>query len=126
MKKEFDWQPYKEKHYESRFTKFYEGYWMLEKFGYDIRKAHYSSLILTNQMSREEAIEKLKEKPYSNEEIENEFRFIAEKLDFEVDELKELFRGKNKSFKDYKHSNNIIDLGVKISTFLGLEKKLFR
>ena len=126
LKKEFDWQPYKEKHYESRFTKFYEGYWMLEKFGYDIRKAHYSSLILTNQITREEALEKLKKKPYSKEEIENEFRFIAEKLDFEVDELKELFRGKNKSFKDYKHSNNFIDLGVKISTFLGLEKKLFR
>lgn len=126
LKKEFDWQPYKEKHYESRFTKFYEGYWMLEKFGYDIRKAHYSSLILTNQMSREEALEKLKEKPYSKEEIENEFRFIAEKLDFEVHELKELFIGKNKSFKDYKHSNNFIDLGVKISTFLGMEKKLFR
>ena len=126
LKKEFDWQPYKEKHYESRFTKFYEGYWMLEKFGYDIRKAHYSSLILTNQMSREEALQKLKEKPYSEEEIENEFRFIAEKLDFEVYELKELFKGKNKSFKDYKHSNNLIDLGVKLSTFLGLEKKLFR
>ena len=126
LKKEFDWQPYKEKHYESRFTKFYEGYWMLEKFRYDIRKAHYSSLILTNQMSREEALQKLKEKPYSEEEIENEFRFIAEKLDFEVYELKELFKGKNKSFKDYKHSNNLIDLGVKLSTFLGLEKKLFR
>ncbi len=126
LKKGFDWQPYKEKHYESRFTKFYEGYWMLEKFGYDIRKAHYSSLILTNQMSREEALQKLKEKPYSEEEIENEFRFIAEKLDFEVYELKELFKGKNKSFKDYKHSNNLIDLGVKLSTFLGLEKKLFR
>ena len=126
LKKEFDWIPYKEKHYESRFTKFYEGYWMLEKFGFDIRKAHYSSLILTDQMKREEALIRLEERPYDSNEIENEFRFVAEKLDFEVKELKEIFKSENKSYKSYKNSNSFIDLGVKISTFLGLEKKLFR
>ena len=126
LKKEFNWQPYKEKHYESRFTKFYEGYWMLEKFGYDIRKAHYSSLILTDQMKRKDALKKIKQKPYDKDEIENEFRFIAEKLDFETHELKNIFESKNKSYKDYKNSNFLIDLGVKTLTLLGLEKKLFR
>ncbi len=51
----FDWQPYTNKHFESIFTRFYEGYWLVKKFGYDKRRAHFSSLILTGQMTREEA-----------------------------------------------------------------------
>ena len=77
-------------------------------------------------MKREEALIRLKDKPYDSNEIENEFRFIAEKLDFEVEELNEIFKSENKSYTDYKNSNFFIDLGVKISTLLGLEKKLFR
>ena len=65
LQKRFDWNKYKYKHYESRFTRFYEGYWLLEKFGYDKRKAHLSSLVITNQMTREEALDELKIKPYS-------------------------------------------------------------
>jgi len=51
----FGWEQYGHKHYESRFTRFYEGYWLPRKFGYDKRRAHFSSLILTGQMSRDEA-----------------------------------------------------------------------
>ena len=52
----FGWQRYAHKHYESRFTRFYEGYWLPTKFGYDKRRAHFSSLILTKQMTRDEAL----------------------------------------------------------------------
>ena len=52
----FGWQRYAHKHYESRFTRFYEGYWLPTKFGYDKRRAHFSSLILTGQMTRDEAL----------------------------------------------------------------------
>ena len=55
----FGWQKYAHKHYESRFTRFYEGYWLPTKFGYDKRRAHFSSLILTKQLSREDALAKL-------------------------------------------------------------------
>ena len=50
LSKNFDWQPYPQKHFESRFTKFYESYWLFERFGYDVRRVQFSSLILTNQM----------------------------------------------------------------------------
>ena len=53
----FDYQKYPQKHFESRFTRFYEGYWLPEKFGFDTRKVQFSSLILTGQMSRDEALE---------------------------------------------------------------------
>ena len=55
----FGWQKYAHKHYESRFTRFYEGYWLPTKFGYDKRRAHFSSLILTGQLSREDALEQI-------------------------------------------------------------------
>lgn len=63
LAEKFGWLPYPQKHFESRFTKFYEGYWLPIKFGYDTRRVQYSSLILTNQMTREEAIERLKNHP---------------------------------------------------------------
>ena len=64
--KKFNWQPYPQKHFESRFTRFYEGYWLPKKFGYDTRKVQFSSLILTGQMSRAEALKKL-QKPALDE-----------------------------------------------------------
>ena len=59
LQEKFGWQPYPQKHFESRFTRFYESYWLPKKFGYDTRRVQYSSLILTKQMTREEALEKL-------------------------------------------------------------------
>ena len=51
----FGWQPYPQKHFESRFTRFYESYWLPTRFGYDVRRVQYSSLILTKQMTRSQA-----------------------------------------------------------------------
>ena len=122
----YGWVKYEHKHYESRFTKFFEGYWLLKKFGYDKRKAHFSSLILTNQMSREEAIEKLSNYPINEKEIKNEFSFISKKLDISEDELNTLLNGDNKSFKDYKSSYLIIQFFVKLLRFLKIEPRLIR
>ena len=66
----FGWQPYEHKHYESRFTRFYEGYWLPTRFGYDKRRAHFSSLILTKQMTREEALDRLSRPAYDETTIE--------------------------------------------------------
>ena len=73
---EFGWQRYPQKHFESRFTKFYESYWLPKKFGYDTRKVQYSSLILTGQMTREEALEKLSKPAYDEEDIAHEFELL--------------------------------------------------
>jgi len=126
LENEFGWQRYAQKHYESRFTRFYEGYWMLEKFGFDIRRAHYSSLILTNQMTREDAINKISIKPYDYKTINEDFEYIATKLDFTVDELKELFKSEKKTYKEYKNSMTFIEIGMNIMRFLGFERKLIR
>jgi N-acetyl sugar amidotransferase len=122
----YGWQRYAHKHYESRFTRFYEGYWLPTKFGYDKRRAHFSSLILTNQMTREEALAKIAQPAYDLETVNQDFEYIATKLDISVDELRALHAGPNKSYKDYKNSMWAIDLGAKALQALGIEKRVVR
>ena len=126
LENEFGWQRYAEKHYESRFTRFYEGYWMPKKFGFDIRLAHYSSLILTNQMTREEALEKVALLSYNEDAIKEDFEYIATKLGFTVDEFNKIMNGKNKTYRDYKNSMGLIQLGIRIMRFIGNERKRIR
>ena len=126
LENEFGWQRYAQKHYESRFTRFYEGYWMPTKFGYDIRRAHYSSLILTKQMTREDAIEKLNTRPIDEETIKADFEYVATKLGFTVDEFQHIFKGENKSYLDYKNYMFLINLGIKLMRLFGFERKIIK
>lgn len=123
--KKFNWKEYSHKHYESRFTKFYEGYWLLNKFGYDKRKAHYSSLILTNQMTRYEALKKISIPPFEDE-IDDDFEYVANKLEISVNDLKQLMKGENKSFRDYKSNFVLINIFTKLLRFIGLEKRIIQ
>ena len=117
----FGWQPYPQKHFESRFTKFYEGYWLPKKFGYDTRRVQYSSLILTNQMTREDALEKLSRPPYDEDTIAQDFEYVATKLGISVEELQRHMDSPNKSYKDYKSQQNIYSVGSRLLKLLGLE-----
>lgn len=121
LMEKFGWQPYPQKHFESRFTRFYEGYWLPERFGYDTRKVQYSSLIVTGQMTREEALEKLARPAYDPELIARDFEYIATKLGISVEELRGHFNSPRKTYKDYKSQEAIYLKGAKIMKFLGME-----
>lgn len=123
---EYGWKPYPQKHFESRFTKFAEGYWLPSRFGYDVRKVQFSSLIVTNQMSREEAIQILKMPSYNHDDIDSEFEYIANKLEITTNELREYHRMEKKSFRDYKNEEWLFDLGAKAMKMLGLETAIKR
>lgn len=118
----FGYQQYPQKHFESRFTRFYESYWLPVKFGYDTRKVQFSSLILTGQMTREDALEELKKPAYDPETIHQDFEYIATKLGISTDELQGYMDAPNKTYKDYKSQENIYNLGAKMLKFLGKEK----
>jgi N-acetyl sugar amidotransferase len=122
----FGWQRYAHKHYESRFTRFYEGYWLPTKFGFDKRRAHFSSLILTKQMTREEALEKIAKPAFDQATIEQDFEYIATKLDISVDELRELQRGPNKSYRDYRSAMPMIQLGTAVMRAIGVQRAIIR
>lgn len=118
----FGYQKYPQKHFESRFTRFYEGYWLPQRFGYDTRKVQYSSLILTNQMTREEALENLKTPPYSQDQVNEDFEYVSNKLGITKEVLWGYFNAPKKTFRDYKSQQGIYNIGAKILKFIGLEK----
>jgi N-acetyl sugar amidotransferase len=122
----FGWQEYPQKHYESRFTRFFESYWTPKKFKFDKRRAYFSSEILTGQMTRDEALQKIAKPELDENTMKKEFEYVAKKLDFSIEEFENIFYGKNKSFKDYKSNYFLITLGAKISKLLGLENRKFR
>jgi len=122
----FGWEPYQMKHYESRFTRFFESFWAPKKHGYDKRRAYLSSLILTEQLSRDEAILRVSRPEISEEEMKHEFSYIAKKLDWSEEEFLEIFNGENKSFRDYKNNLFLIELGAKLMHFLGIDRRLFK
>ena len=126
LAEKFGWEKFLHKHHESRFTRFYEDYWLPQKFGYEKRRAHFSSLILTNQMTREEALDRISRPEMDEQFLRQEFEYVANKLDLTVEQLKVIFDGENKTFRDYKNKQKILGLGAKAMTLLGLEKRLFR
>lgn len=117
----FGWQPYPQKHFESRFTKFYESYWLPKRFGYDVRRVQYSSLIVTGQMTREEAVELLKKPSYDEATIRQEIEFVANKLGITVGELNGFMELPRRTYKDYKNQRQIYDYGARVMRALGLE-----
>ena len=119
--KEFGYQEYPQKHFESRFTRFYESYWLPKRFGYDTRKVQYSSLILTHQMTRNEALDRLRSLPYNKETIKNDFEFISNKLSIDVEELQSYMDMDKKTYKDYKSQQNIYNIGAKTMKIFGFE-----
>lgn len=126
LEKEYGWQSYPQKHFESRFTKFYEGYWLPKKFGYDTRKVQFSSLILSKQMTRKEALEKLSKPAIDENEAQHDFEYVANKLGISVEELQGYLDAPNKTYKDYKNQEAMFILGAKVMKWLGLEQAIKR
>ncbi len=126
LKKEYGWKPYPQKHFESRFTRFYEAYWLPERFGFDTRRVQFSSLILTNQLTREEAIEELKKPAYNPQTIDEEFNYVATKLGITSEKLREYFNLPKKFYWDYKNQQVLFKIGAKVLKLLGVEKSIKR
>lgn len=126
LQKEFDWVPYQNKHFECIFTRFYEGYWLPKKFGYDKRRAHFSSLILTGQLSREEALKTLETPPYSEETAMEDMQYICNEMGISVEEFLNLMNAENKTYKDYKNGFKYIYAARNLAKLVGIEKRNIR
>ena len=120
---EYGYEAYKQKHFEDLLTKFIEGWWLPTRFNYDIRKAQLSSLVVTGQMTREEALEILKNPPLTEEESKELFTQVAEKLQISEEELMRYYE-LPKTYRKYRNNNWAFALGIKLYTFLGLDKRI--
>ena len=126
LAEEYGWKPYLRKHWESRFTKFFESYWLYERFGFDVRRVQFSSLINSGQMTREEALAELAKKPYDEKTIKDDFKYIATKLGISTDELQGYFEMPQKFYWDYKNETDFINLGAKFAKSLGLYRRGYK
>jgi N-acetyl sugar amidotransferase len=123
LESEYGWKPYPQKHFESRFTKFYEGYWLPSRFNFDVRKCQLSSLILTGQLDRGSALEILKKTPYTQDEIRNEIDYICSKLEISTDDLKKYHDMPLRYYWDYKNNHYVLSFIEKIVTMLKIGRR---
>jgi N-acetyl sugar amidotransferase len=111
LEREYGWKPYPQKHFESRFTRFFEGYWLPTRFGFDMRRIQFSSLILSGQMTRDEALAALEKPPYDKELIQRDFEYIATKLGISKEELQDYHSMPKKYYWDYRNQRHIFQIG---------------
>lgn len=123
LEQEYGYIPYGQKHFEDLITKFLEGYWIPKRFGHDIRRAWLSTLIITGQMSRDEALKILDKPALTEEESDKLFLEVANKLEISVDEL-EGFLKMPECNEKFKSQEILYNWGVKIYEMLGLEKRI--
>lgn len=126
LNQKFGWTSFKHKHHESRFTRFYEDFWLPQRFGYEKRRAHFSSLIMTGQMNRTNALDRISEPEMSEHFLIQEFEYVANKLGISKDDLQALFDMPLKTFSDYKNKRWLISAGTKLLSWLGMERRNFR
>lgn len=122
----FGWEPYENKHYENVFTRFYEGYYLIEKFGFDKRKCYLSNDIHSKILTRKEALDILNENPYSKEQAFEDMEYIANRLDLTVDKFQAIMKGENRTFRDYPNSFWWIRIALVFARMIGAEKRSFR
>lgn len=100
------WKDYGGKHHESKYTGFFQSYILTRKFNIDKRKLHYSALVRSGQISREEALAKVKFDPYSGGM--EDLNYCIKKLDFSADEFESIMNQAPKSFLDFRSYFSLI------------------
>ena len=107
--KELGWQDYGVKHGESKFTKIFQSYILPKKCGFDKRRAHLSSLILAKEISREDALEQIKESVYPDKRVlNNELNYLAKKLYISRKELDQLIESPCRHYSEYPHAQDLL------------------
>lgn len=102
LQTEYGWKSYGAKHCESKFTKFFQNYYLPTKFGFDKRKAHLSSLIACGQMTREDAIIEINKPIYDKNELQIDKEYFIKKLDLSLSKYDEVMNSAPRLHSDYK------------------------
>ena len=118
------WEYYGGKHYESNYTKYYQGVILPKKFGIDKRKLHYSASILSSQISREDALKELKKEIYPEEQLKIDTEYVINKLNLSKESFDNIMKLKPKVFLNYPNNYRLHLFLKKILKFLR-NKKLY-
>ena len=118
LKKEFGWKDYGGKHFESVFTRFFQSYYLPKKFGFDKRRAHLSSLIVSGQMTREEALKDVEKIIYPEHQLREDKEFVAKKLGIAPEEFDKILALPIRTFRDYPSNFWLFQTKNKVSKIL--------
>lgn len=118
LESEYGYERFKNKHWESHFTKFYEGYWLPKRFNIDTRRVTFSSMILTKQITRENALQILETPAIDEIEGKKLSSYICKKLRIDSHQLDSYMNMNLKSYRDYKNHHLIYKIGAKIMGLL--------
>lgn len=115
LETEIGYRQYPYKHYESIFTRFYQGYILPKKFNVDKRKLHLSNLICSGQMTRDAALKKMEESPYPNEQdLKDDINFFLKKFDWSESELEQYLAEEEILHEKYGSEKKLFDFLAKI------------
>ncbi len=114
LESDLGWVYYGGKHYESIYTRFYQAYILPRKFGIDKRKAHYSNLILSGQMTRDEAIEAMLQPVYPEHMLEEDREYTIKKLGMSEESFEAMMQAPCKTFEDYPNSHGFFEFAKKM------------
>lgn len=107
IQKELDWRDYGGKHYESIFTKFYQAYILPEKFHIDKRKAHLSTLICSGQITKEQAMDELKQPLYDPKALEADKEYVLKKFGLTAAEFEDIMKLPRREHSSFKSDSNL-------------------
>jgi N-acetyl sugar amidotransferase len=108
------WEYYGGKHYESIYTRFYQGYILPKKFGIDKRYGHLSDLINSGQLKKEDALNEIEKSPYPSDMQEQDKVYVIKKLGLSLEQFDEIMNSQVKSFCDYKNSFDFVQMLKKL------------
>ncbi len=120
LQKELGWKYYGGKHYESIYTRFLQGYILPRKYNIDKRKAHFSTLICSGQMTRKEALEEMKRDIYPPTIMQEDKGYVIKKLGLTEEEFEKIMSQPIKTFRDYPNNSFFFN---KFSFLVKLAKK---
>jgi len=104
LENELEWRPYGGKHYESIYTRFFQGYILPRKFNMDKRKGHLSALVMSGQLRREDALAELRKPIYSGYMFEEDMEYVLKKFELTEGEFEDMMQLPNRTFRDYPNS----------------------
>lgn len=125
----YDWRDYGGKHYESQFTKFFQSYYLPTKFGFDKRRAHLASLVVSGQLARAQAMQVMQAPPFDPAAAVEDKAFVAKKLSVSVAEFDAILQRPPKTYRDYpSHADliaRLLDTKLKLAAWRARVRALF-
>ena len=119
LQEKVGYKPYGRKHGESRFTKFFQNHYLPAKFNMDKRKPHYSSMIMSGLMTREQALGELAKPLYDDRELCEDKHYLAKKLGITVEQLDKYVSSLGHDYSEYSNWDSRYAFMKSIQAFLG-------